>query len=83
MTLIEIRNVLGWCSLINVLLIAFGALLVIALRSEMYKIHSKFFPMDEQQYSAVMFSCLGLYKLLIVVFNIVPYIALWIVTAGA
>ena len=43
------------------------------------KIHSKLFGVTETQISAVVYAYLGMFKVLIIVFNIVPYIALMMI----
>ena len=78
MTIFEIRGFLMWCSVINVGLMIFSFLILTIARQWVYKMHSKWFPITEPQFNAIMYSILGAYKILIIVFNIVPYIAVCI-----
>jgi hypothetical protein len=80
MTLEQIRCLLGWCSLINFILLWVSFVLLVLLRGWVYKIHSKFFPITEAQFNIAAYIFLGVYKLLVFVFNIIPWIALCIVT---
>ena len=80
MTIFEIREMLGWCSLINVGLMLLSFILICAMRSFVYKMHSKWFPMSEPTFNAICYAYLGIYKILIIVFNLVPWVALTIVT---
>ncbi len=80
MTIYEIRQVLGWCSLINVGLMTVSFLLLSMARGWVYKTHSKWFPITESQFNAIAYSFMGLYKILVFVFNIVPWIAMCIAT---
>jgi len=80
MTIDQIREVLGWCSLINVALVSISFLLLTSMRPWVYKIHSKWFPIPEPQFNAIAYSFLGAYKMLVFVFNIVPWVAVCIVT---
>ena len=79
MTIYQIREVLAWCSVINVALLIFMFLVVTVLRPVVYKMHSKLFPITEAQFNVSMYAFIGAYKLLVFMFNIIPYIALSIV----
>lgn len=73
------RKALLWCTIIN-----FGVLLVwflfFALAHQwMYLLMGKWFPMSVTLFDAMNFAGIGLYKLGIILFNLVPYIALRIV----
>ena len=75
-----LREFLGWCTVIN-----FAALLVAIigiglLRGAMLSIHSKMFRLSEEDLSRAYFQYLAQYKLGIVIFNLVPYIALVVIT---
>ncbi|MBL7215948.1 MAG: hypothetical protein ISS71_09750 [Phycisphaerae bacterium] len=79
MTIYEIRDVLMWCSIINVGLMIFMFLILWLGRGWVYKMHSKMFPISESQFNVIAYSFLGVYKLLVYVFNIIPWIAVCIV----
>ena len=70
-----------WCSIINIGLLMLLALMLIRFKDAVYKIHTKMFPIPKESWSTLIYSFLGIYKLFIIVFNIVPYIALLIVLA--
>ena len=38
--------------------------------------HSRWFPMPRQTFNVVIYSFLGVYKIAVFVFNLVPYVAL-------
>ena len=78
MTISEIREVLGWCSLINVVLMTISFLLLSSARGWVYKMHSKWFPITEPQFNMAIYCFFGLYEVLVFVFNIVPWVALCI-----
>ena len=80
MTIFEIREMLGWCTLINIGLMIFSFIVIVAMRSFVYKMHSKWFPMSEATFNAIVYSYLGVYKILIIVFNLVPWLALSMMT---
>lgn len=76
MTIETIRAFLGWCAVINVGLFMLSSILIIAIRGTVSRIHGKMFNLDEKYISQVYFQYLGQYKIVIIVFNIVPYFAL-------
>ena len=79
MTIYEIRDVLMWCSIMNVGLMIVMFLILWLGRRWVYNMHSKFFPVTESQFNAIIYGFLGVYKLVIYVFNIIPWIAVCIV----
>ena len=80
MNTIEILRVFfGWCSVINIGLLIFSSILIIAIRGTASRLHSKMFNLDESFVSQAYFQYLAQYKIAIIVFNIVPYFALRIV----
>lgn len=83
MTIYQIREFLGWCSVINVGLMLLSFLMMALMREVMYKFHSKLFSITESQFNAILYSFLGVYKVLVFVFNIVPYIAVSVVIGSA
>lgn len=76
MTIAELTTFMGWMSIINIGLLVFSALTILALRNLITKIHSIMFAVNEQNLNKLYLQLLGQYKLLIIMFNIVPYIAL-------
>jgi len=81
MSIYEIRDVFMWCSLINMALLVFMFLIIWQGRSWVYKMQSKIFLISEAQFNVAMYSFLGAYKLLVFAFNIIPWIALCIVSS--
>jgi len=79
MSLEILRSALLWCTVIN-----YGLLLVwfalFALPHEwMYRIWGRWFRLTAEQFDAVSYAGIVLYKMGILLFNMVPYIALRIV----
>ncbi len=76
MTIDQIAQLLGWSTAINLGLLILSSILVILLRVPITKIHSKMFQLSDEDLSRAYFQYLAQYKILIFVFNLVPYIAL-------
>ena len=75
-TIAVVREFFGWCSVINIVLLMFSAIFIIRIRKSAASIHGKMFGLDEDYLSKAYFQYLGQYKIAIIVFNIVPYLAL-------
>ncbi len=76
MTIEQITQLLGWCTAINLGLLIFSSIFVILLRVPIMKIHAKMFPLSEEDLARAYFQYLAQYKILILVFNLAPYLAL-------
>jgi len=70
-----------WCTILNVAFLVLS-LSVVAFGfggDFVYRMHSKWFPMPQETFNTVMYSFIGIYKIFVFVFNIVPWIALTII----
>jgi hypothetical protein len=77
-TIETIRTFLGWSSVINIGLLMFSSIFVVAFRGAALRIHAKMFDLDEKYLAQAYFQYLAQYKIAIIVLNIVPYFALCI-----
>ena len=68
-----------WCTILNVALLLLSSLMCICAGDWAYRIHSKWFSVSRETFNVVIYSFIALYKLLVIVFNLIPYIALSIV----
>jgi len=73
------HNFLLWCTIIN-----FGILLVWLFffafgRGWIQRLHGKWFRLSGEQFDAIHYGGMAIFKLGIILFNLVPLIALWIV----
>ena len=76
MTIAALTELLGWVSVINIVVLLLSTLGVIAIRGTITVIHAKLFGLDEKDLGRAYFQYLAQYKIAIIVLNIVPYIAL-------
>jgi Family of unknown function (DUF6868) len=79
MTLQNIQDFLMWCTIINSALLILSTIMIALLRKQVYKIHGRLFKLSEEQISITLYRFLGLYKILIFVFNLVPWLAIYLV----
>jgi len=69
-----------WCTIINGAFLLWSALWVMAAPDLVYRTQSKFFTMSREVCDAKLYTFMGIFKIAFVVFNLVPYIALTIIT---
>ena len=79
MNIDSIRAIFMWCTILNVALLALSSLLCLCAGDWVYGIHSKWFSVSRETFNVAIYSFLGLYKIFIFAFNLIPCIALLIV----
>jgi hypothetical protein len=70
----------GWCTVINISLLSFYTIWLMFFRDLTKSIHSTLLGVDQDILDPIYFQYLGNYKLAMLVFNIVPYLALKVMT---
>jgi len=81
-TLITLTEFLGWACVLNIGILLFTTVSIIALRGVISQIHGQLFGMTEQDLGRAYFQYLAQYKIAILVLNLVPYMALKVMLAG-
>jgi hypothetical protein len=75
-----LRAFLGWCTVINMGLLIVASISVGPMRGMMTGIHGKMFGLSEGDLLRAYFQYVANYKIAVMVFNVVPYIALVLMT---
>jgi hypothetical protein len=73
------RDVLLWCAIINYSVLLLWALLFITAHEWMHRLHGRWFRLPVERFDAIHYAGMAIYKIGILLFNLVPYIALHIV----
>lgn len=68
-----------WSTILNVAIFAWGAMWFILAPDFIYRMQTKMFPLPRETFNVVIYALLGLHKTVILVFNVVPWLALLIV----
>ena len=76
MDLQTITSFFTWCTIINGGILLLWALLCLAAPDWLYLTQSRWFPMPRETYTVAMYCFLGAFKLLFLLFNLVPLIAM-------
>jgi hypothetical protein len=72
----------GWCTVINLGIFLVAAIKIMVMRDWASKIHAKMFKIDEESVRQMYFQFLALYKIAFVTLNLVPYVALKIMSGS-
>ena len=68
-----------WCTIINGGLLVFSIIIGISGLDLVYNVQGKLFQIPREALNVAYYSFLGLYKIIWLVFNAVPYVALLII----
>jgi len=79
MTLEIIRDVLAWCSVMNIILLLLWFIIFSLASDWVYRLHHKWYKLSQDAFNTIHYCGIAFLKIVILVFNIVPYLALRIV----
>lgn len=65
-----------WMTIIGGGLVLWSALWIVAQPKLTFRIHSRFFAVNREQFNAAIYVMYGVFKVLVLVFCLLPYIAL-------
>ena len=68
-----------WCTILNFGLLMVMFALCLFASDLIYKSHSKWFAVSRESFNVVFYSSIGMYKIFLLAFNVVPWIALTII----
>ena len=74
-----IRAFFGWCTIINGGLLILASLLIRFSEDWFFGMHNKWIPITEDSFHLAIYILLGFFKIIVVVFNLVPYIVLVVI----
>jgi hypothetical protein len=79
MTIETLRDMLGWCAVINLGLLVWWFFFITVAHDWTYRLHRRWYKLSEEAFDAIHYAGIGLFKLGVLLFNVVPYLALRIV----
>ncbi len=68
-----------WCTIMSGGLLILSSLLLMVVSDFAYPIHAKMFSISRETYNVACYSFIGLFKILFLIFNLIPYVALLII----
>lgn len=76
MNIDQLSSFFGWMTVINIGILVFTSVLAMAMRGTICRMHGKLFGLSEKEVSVALYAYLGIYKIFVIVLNIVPFLAL-------
>jgi len=73
-----VRAFFMWCTVMNAALLVLSFLICALAGDWVYRMHSRWFSISRETFNVAIYSFIGVYKIFIVMFNLVPYVALLI-----
>ena len=79
MDIAVIRTFFMWCTILNggLLILSFG--ICACAGSWVHQVHSRWFPLSKEAFNVAIYAGIGLMKMVVIMFNLVPYLALLII----
>ncbi len=78
MDLSELKSLLGWCLVINYGVLIVWFVFVVTARDWVFGLHARLFGVERDLVQAEHFKLFGQFKLLVMVLNLAPWLALLI-----
>lgn len=76
MAIEKIVSFLGWSTVVNMVILSISAVLLLLFRQSIVTIHSQLFNVEHKSLNLLYVQYFAFYKVLIVFFNLVPYMIL-------
>jgi hypothetical protein len=76
-----VSEFLLWCLAINYIVLLFWFAAFIFAHGWMFRLHSRWFHISEDRFDSIHYTGMAIYKVSILLFNLVPYIALRIMAS--
>lgn len=77
-----LKEFFGWMTLINLVFYSWTAVMCIFCKGLIVRISGNMFGVGEDTGKAIIYGYVGMFKLLFIVFNLAPWLALVIMTRG-
>ena len=71
---------LMWCTILNFVLMSISFLMCVFAGDWVYRLHCKWFPLPRETFNVMLYSFISFYKFMFFFFNVIPYVALRLVT---
>ncbi len=78
MSISMLTDFLMWCTILNIGIMFLWLIFLILMPDFTYRLQTRFFAMPRETYNVVIYAFLGVYKVMFLVFVLIPYLALLI-----
>jgi hypothetical protein len=74
-----VRSFFMWCTIINGSLLLLSFVILASAGDWVYRMHTRWFALPRETFDTVIYCFMGFFKIIYLLFNLVPYIALVII----
>ena len=68
-----------WCTILNLGFLILTSIVCIFFADFSYRMNNRFFSISREAFNVLLVSFIGLFKIVVIVFSVIPYIALLII----
>lgn len=79
MNIQDLTHFFMWCTIINGSVLLVWTCIAALAPNAVYRIQSKWFPIPRETFTVLFYTFIGAFKMLVIVFNAVPFLALLII----
>jgi len=79
MSIENLRTLLGWCTVLNMGMLAVWSLAFVFAHGFVFRMHTRWFKISEERFDEIHYTMMGYYKLAVFLFNLMPYLVLRLV----
>ena len=79
MSAVLLKEFLGWCVVLNYILLLIWAGFLIFAHDWMYRMHTRWFRLTVEQFDQAHYVSVAIFKIVVFVFTLIPYLALVII----
>lgn len=79
MNIESVHNMLQWAALINLAVLCYWFFMLAFAHDFVYRMHSRWFKVGVETFDAIHYAGLAFYKIMFVLFNLAPLLALYII----
>lgn len=80
MNMAILKEFFMWCTIINLGLFTWSAIMCMACKGFIQRVHGKMFDLPPETINSMLYGFLGFYKIVFIVFVLAPWIALEIIS---
>jgi hypothetical protein len=74
-----IRTILGWCTFFNIIILFIWWGAMTCCGGMIHRLHGRFFKLTREQFDAIHYTLMGVFKIGMILFNAVPWLVLNVV----
>ena len=76
MSMETLRHFFAWCTVINYVVLIIWFLAIVFARAPISRLHGRFFDLPADKFNSINYLGISFYKIGVLLFNLVPYLAL-------